>query len=140
MGMMEWNPTLETNHPLIDEQHQSLLAAFNRLYAAVEKGQGSGEVRKTLMFLTNYTLLHLKTEEELMDNEHYPDAERHKKLHHDLVVKLSELVKCLAERSTKLTTMTMEFLEGWLVEHIQGEDSHLAEFLRSKDYQTPTME
>jgi hemerythrin len=26
----------------------------------------------------------------------------------------------------------MDFLEGWLVEHIQGEDYRLAEYLRGK--------
>ena len=31
-----------------------------------------------------------------------------------------------------LTTSTLDFLAGWLVEHIQGEDVRLAEGLRSQ--------
>lgn len=31
-----------------------------------------------------------------------------------------------------ITLPVMNFIEGWLVEHIQGEDFRLAEFLRTK--------
>ena len=133
MDQIEWNSALETNHPLIDEQHRALIDAFNHLQAAMEKGRGVEEVRKTLVFLANYTLLHFQMEANLMDEQHYPDLLRHKKLHHGLVVKVSDLMKRYdLEGPAALTLSTLDFLGGWLVEHIQGEDVRLAEFLRSK--------
>ena len=133
MDLMEWNAALETHHPLIDEQHRALLEAFNHLQVAMDKGRGLEEVRKTLVFLAQYTLLHFQMEADLMDAEQYPDLARHKRLHHDLVVKLSALMKRYeVEGPAALTLSTMDFLGGWLVEHIQGEDVRLADFLRSK--------
>ena len=134
MGLMEWSSALETSHPQIDEQHKSILAAYNQLHSAMEKGRGPGEVRRTLMFLTSYTIQHFKMEAELMDQERFPDAERHKKLHHGLVVQLSELMKDFDEGTGAVPTATMEFLSAWLVEHIQGEDCRLAEYLRGRGY------
>ena len=130
MGNIEWDASLETGNPKIDEQHQALIEAFNQLQAAIERGRAREEVSRTLMFLTNYTVAHFRMEEELMDRGAYPDAGRHKRLHHGLVVSLSELMKHYAQGAASLTVNTMQFLEGWLVEHIQGEDRRLAEIQR----------
>jgi hemerythrin len=132
MALMEWNEDLATRHAKIDEQHQALFACINHLHEATEQGRGREDVRNTLMFLTNYTLQHFKMEEDLMDEVNYPEAMRHKGLHHGLVVRLSELMKTYIMLGPGALTMTtMDFLAGWLVEHIQGEDFRLAEFLRS---------
>ena len=132
MPKFEWNASLATSHPKIDEQHQALIQACNRLREAVEQGWGSQETHKTLIFLSTYTMQHFQMEEGLMDEAHYPDAPRHKQLHHDLVVKLSGLLKQDLSGAGGRATIILDFLEGWLVEHIQGEDFRLAEFLRSR--------
>ena len=96
----------------------------------MDKGRGREEVRKTLMFLTNYTLQHFRMEEDLMDAQQYPEAQRHKKLHHDLVVRLAELMKAHMDHGpAALTGTTLDFLGGWLVEHIQGEDFRAITFV-----------
>jgi len=132
MASIEWSPTLETGDDRIDEQHKALIEAFNQLHAALDHSRGWQEVSRTLIFLTNYTVQHFRQEEALMESAKYPDTPRHKKLHHDLVVKLSQLLKRYEEGSATLNLSTLEFLEGWLVEHIQGEDTRVAEHLRSR--------
>jgi hemerythrin-like metal-binding protein len=129
---MAWSADLETSHPGIDEQHKALIEAFNHLCLATEHGRGREEVRKTLLFLTNYTVQHFRMEESLMDNSGYPEAARHKQLHHDLVVRLSALMKDYLQAPNALTANTLSFLQGWLVEHIRGEDHRLAVYLRSR--------
>ena len=131
MALMEWRAEFETHHALIDEQHQALIACFNDLQTAMNKGRGRAEVRKTLMFLTTYTLQHFSMEEELMAQHGYPDVQKHKEFHHNFVVRLSGLMDTYVEHGPAvLTTTTLDFMAGWLVEHIQGEDCHMAEFLR----------
>ena len=133
MDLMEWSEQLATNHAQIDEQHQALIACINRVHEASAQGHGREEVRGTLMFLTNYTLQHFKMEENLMDAAGYPEAERHKYLHHQLVVRLSELMRTFVALGPKaLTDSTMDFMAGWLGEHILGEDMRLAAFLRTQ--------
>ena len=132
MEVMEWCARLATGHALIDEQHQALIACLNRVHQAAAKGQGREEVRGTLMFLTNYTVQHFQMEEDLMDAMAYPEAKRHKDLHHDLVVRLSDLMRTFITEGPKAVThTTMEFMAGWLAEHIMGEDVRLADFLRT---------
>ena len=131
MARIEWNATLTLDHPKIDEQHKALIEAFNHLAEAIASGRGRQEGSKTLLFLTNYTVQHFQMEEDLMEQVRYPDAARHRKLHHDLVVKLSGLMKNYVSGAENLSGSTLDFLEGWLVEHIQGEDCRLAEFLRA---------
>jgi hemerythrin-like metal-binding protein len=133
MTFMDWRSQYETGHARIDEQHQALVARVNQLHEASQRGRGREEVRNTLMFLISYTLEHFKMEEELMDQTGYPQAQRHKELHHGLVVRLSELMQTYVSLGPgALTLSTMDFMAGWLVEHFQGEDCRLAEFLRER--------
>jgi len=132
VGLITWTEALETNQPEIDEQHKNLIDAFNSLHEAMARGRGREQVSKTLLFLTNYTVQHFRQEEAIMDQAGYPDAPRHKLMHHGLVVRLSALMKDYVVAPATLTGSTLDFLEGWLVEHIQAEDFRLATYLRER--------
>jgi hemerythrin len=131
MGLIEWSAALETGDARIDEQHRTLVKAFNDLEDALARRRGREAASRTLLFLVGYTTEHFRMEEELMDDAGFPDAGRHKRFHHDLVVKLSALLTSYTQGSATLNPDVMGFLEGWLVEHILGEDLRLAEFLRA---------
>jgi hemerythrin-like metal-binding protein len=132
LALINWDKKLETGHPKIDEQHKALVEAFNKLHTAMKAGKGKEELGKTLGFLKDYTVHHFQTEETLMDAHRYPGAQTHKGLHKDLVHRVAGLVDQYNAGKALLTMQVMDFLEGWLVEHIQGEDCRLAEFLRAK--------
>jgi len=129
MGPIQWEAKLETHHARIDEQHRQMAEAFNAIYAAM---QHSETISGPLVALKDITIEHFQTEEDLMDRFGYPGAVNHKDLHHKMVVQLSDLVRRHLAGIVSISFPTMHILEGWLVEHIQGEDMRLAEFLRSK--------
>lgn len=132
MASIEWTSAIETGDARIDEQHRALIQAFNDLVAAVEGKRGWEAADKTLRFLVGYTVRHFQMEEQLMEEAQYPGLPQHRKLHHDLVMKVSALMQAHAARSANLSPELMDFLEGWLVEHIQGEDVRLVAFLRTR--------
>lgn len=132
MGLITWKPSLETGHAKIDDQHRALTDAFNNLHAAMKQGKGKEELGRTLGFLRNYTVEHFHMEEGLMDRFEYPGVAEHKGIHGSLVSQVSELCQRFEEGRTALTLPVMDFLEGWLIEHIQGEDVRLAQFLRTR--------
>jgi hemerythrin-like metal-binding protein len=132
MAIITWDPRLETKHAGIDEQHRALIQAFNDLHMAMKQGKGKDEVGRTLSFLKDYTVSHFKMEEDLMGRHGYPNAQRHKDLHKAFVTTASDLVDQFNSGKTLITLPVMTFIEGWLIEHIQGEDFRLAEFLRTK--------
>ena len=135
MGLINWKPSLETGHAKIDLQHQSLVDAFNALHTAMKQGKGKDELSRTLDFLKNYTVEHFRMEEELMDRFAYPGVVEHKGIHGSLVSQVAELCSRFEAGKTALTLPVMDFLEGWLVEHIQGEDVRLAQFLKARGNQ-----
>lgn len=132
MALITWHQRLEVGHSKIDEQHRSLVDAFNALHVAMKQGKGKEEVGKTLSFLAAYTAEHFAMEETLMRQHAYPGMAKHQGMHKDLVTKVADLVKKVEAGQAMVTLQVMDFLEGWLVEHIQGEDCSLAEYLRGK--------
>lgn len=132
MGLISWKSSLETGHAKIDEQHRALVEALNNLHTAMKQGKGKDELSRTLSFLKNYTVEHFRMEEELMDRYQYPGVIEHKGIHGSLVSQVTELCIRYEEGRTALTLPVMDFLEGWLIDHIQGEDVRLAQFLKAK--------
>lgn len=130
MALITWDDRLKTGHATIDRQHQELVAAVNRLHAAMKQGKGKDEIGPTLTFLRDYTVSHFKTEEDLMARHAYPAQDRHRQIHKDLVNQVNDLVERYEKGTVTLTMPVMNFLEKWLTEHILGEDYRLAEHLR----------
>jgi hemerythrin len=132
MGLITWDDRLATGHPKIDEQHKALIETFNGLHAAMKQGKGREEVGRILAYLGDYTATHFGMEEELMAASAYPGMAKHKGIHADLLVQVGDLVAKYGQGAV-LTLPVMNFLEDWLVVHIQGEDFRLASHLKGKD-------
>jgi len=132
MALIVWDQRLETGHSKIDEQHKSLVEIFNRLHGAMKQGKGKDELGGILVFLKDYTVTHFAMEEALMDQHSYSGAVQHKQIHADLVRQVAELVGKFQQGTATLTLPVMNFLEDWLVKHIQGEDYRFALELKSK--------
>jgi len=89
-------------------------------------------VEGILVFLKDYTVTHFAMEEALMEKHQYAGAARHKQIHDDLMKDVGELVARFQSGQSSLTLEVMNFLEDWLVTHIQGEDYRFARDLQSK--------
>ena len=132
MALIVWDARLETGHAAIDEQHQSLVDILNRLHTAMKQGRGKAELEGILVFLKDYTVTHFAMEEDLMAKHGYPGMARHQAIHADLVRQVADLVAKFQAGTGMLTMEIMNFLEDWLVKHIQAEDYAFAQDLRAK--------
>jgi len=130
VGLIIWKPSLETGHAKIDEQHRGLADAYNNLYLAMKEGKGKDELGRTLSFLRTCTIEHFCMEAELMDRFGYPGTLEHKGIHGSLLSQVEELCVRFEAGRMALTLPVTDFLEGWLIDHIQGEDVRLAQFLK----------
>jgi len=133
MGRIVWDARLKTGHRRIDDQHEELIEAINHLLDAMKLGQGQKELSEGLLALKDATAAHFRMEEGLMDRFTYPGAIRHKAIHYDLLIQLSELLDRYSRGGMVLTSSTLDFLEDWLMKHIQGEDYRFGQFLREQD-------
>jgi hemerythrin-like metal-binding protein len=132
MDYMKWTPALEVGFAKIDEDHRELIDALNGLHAAMDQGQDKVELAKVLKFLRDYTVSHFQMEEALMIKYGYPGAPAHFTAHAELVLKVCDFIVDFRAGRVALTEALLEFLETWLVGHIQAQDHELGIYLRAR--------
>lgn len=123
MAFMDWSDSLDVGVESINEQHKKLVSMVNDLYDAVQKGQGAEALGATLDGLIDYTKTHFAYEEKLFDQTGYAEAGPHKQEHDKLCATVLDVqAKFKAGAGDTLSSEVMDFLKGWLVNHIQGTD------------------
>jgi hemerythrin-like metal-binding protein len=129
---LAWNAELETGNPAIDSQHKQLFKLTSDLIDACSGGQKPAVLEEALNFLASYTIKHFTDEEALQLQYHYPAYEAHKKLHDDFKKTASSLIAEYKAKGTSLdlSTKVYSIIVHWLVEHISGEDSKIAAYIR----------
>ncbi|MDR1948145.1 MAG: hemerythrin family protein [Spirochaetaceae bacterium] len=127
-----WTPELETGNEEIDAQHRQLFKLTSDLVDACTKGQSSAALGEALDFLASYTVKHFADEEALQLKYHYPEYDHHKKLHDDFKETAAALIgeyKATGS-SVDLSNKVNSIIVHWLVQHIKGEDSKIAAYIR----------
>lgn len=133
MQRVEWDPTMETGDATVDDQHRGLIELFNSLLEA-ETREGLQGVPAVLERLCEYAIVHFSAEEELMNRVGYPDesVSAHLLEHASLTEQTRDIV--LKFRTGQITSATpvVEFLSGWLSQHISKCDRQMVEFARTR--------
>ncbi len=132
MPIMQWDQKFSVGLATIDAQHQKLISYLNELYDAMRQGKGKDKLEKTLQALIAYTSEHFQTEEKLMKQFHYPDAESHFTEHASFVQHAIKFQRDFESGKIMLTTEVMKFLNEWVQNHILGTDKKYSLFFIEK--------
>jgi hemerythrin-like metal-binding protein/PAS domain S-box-containing protein len=124
--LVTWIPEFETGHPIIDTQHRGLVVAFNQLVAATGRGDGKAEAGKALAHLIDATMMHFRIEEGLMAGDGYANTKEHQGVHLHLTGQIQDLAQKISRGDAAFTPPILNFMEDWLLCHIQLEDMDLA--------------
>ena len=127
--ILEWSNQLATEHPLIDEQHQAMIAMINHLHICITEPMQRPEFSARLELLCNYAMEHFATEEQLMRQQNYPHLARHQAQHALLTQQAYALNQRFLGGDLPLDSTVSESLREWFMDHIQGEDRELGLFL-----------
>ncbi|NWJ39940.1 MAG: hemerythrin family protein [Geothrix sp.] len=127
MSMVIWNPAWETGIPLIDQQHQALLAQFEALLVAIHENHPDDRIPPLLQFLADYVETHFALEEGLMQVADYPGFAGHKAIHDRMRARVGQLVEAARGNPATLTEEVIDFLTDWLLRHINEEDRRMAQ-------------
>ena len=115
-----WDDKYRVGVPIIDEQHRGIVSSINTLYEFIKQGQGQEALKPTFLVLEQYTHLHFKTEQKLLQEIKYPDLEAHIGLHKKLITNTEQI------KSTSFINndpnVVMLFLKEWWLGHINKED------------------
>ena len=123
--ILEWSNQLATEHPLIDEQHQAMIAMINHLHICITEPMQRPEFSARLELLCNYAMEHFATEEQLMQQQNYPHLARHQAQHALLTQQAYALNQRFLGGDLPLDSTVSESLREWFMDHIQGVDREL---------------
>lgn len=127
---LEWTDDLNINDENIDNQHKQIFSILNKMNKALPEDSNNKEFARLLTALTEYGLTHLKDEEKLMSDNHYPGLEEHKRVHKAYLLKIANFNIKFYETSRQ---EVVDFLTNWWYNHITGMDMKYRDFIRSKE-------
>lgn len=117
---------------LIDHEHEQLFHIVDQAYRMAKTFEGSvngGEAARILEQLGSYTKEHFRDEEEYMESIQYEGLAAQKRAHEAFVDKLETIdIKELENGSRESFQQLVEFLLGWLINHILQSDKKIPMF------------
>jgi hemerythrin len=124
--------SLETGNALIDQEHQELFAAINRLLEACRGGEGGAELNESLRSMKDYTEKHLADEEALQLQCSYPEYTAHRLCHEAYKNTVSELCERIQANGPVGESVheVNTFLASGFIAHIRREDIKFAAYLK----------
>ncbi len=131
-AVLEWNESLQLNIRTLDEQHKQIITYINELYRAMNEGEPKQTADSILRNIVQLTASHFQTEEDLFDQYGYPDTDKHKAIHKNLVTEALDLQKQFEAGVPNLEMPLMEFLKNYLINHFLTVDKKYVPFLHEK--------
>lgn len=127
-----WDDKYSVKVKKSDEQHKKLFELINRLFIAMQEGQGQTILSNIFTELVDYTDYHFKFEESLFKKYNYPEYDMHKEIHDNFVKKAVELQNQFKLGKSNISVDVLTFLKNWITEHIGRIDKKYSKFLNSK--------
>lgn len=130
-NLFDWTDDLHIGIQEVDEQHRVLVELLNQLHKAIRAHHGKAAAREILDRLAEYTRTHFLLEESLMRMTRYPGFDIHKQQHEDLIRQVQDLQHKLDYENATITFELLQFLKGWLTQHISDSDRRFGAFFQS---------
>jgi hemerythrin-like metal-binding protein len=112
-----WREDYSVGSPIIDAQHQGLLALINELYENIRSRQTT-ELPRLLARLEEYTKVHFATEEKILQQCGYAELPHHQEAHDWMVQKTIRLRISYRSGEGDLSFEMLTFLKSWWLGHI----------------------
>ena len=132
MRRFQFDEKLQLGIPVLDQQHERFIDHLNTAWEVQEKGGGNEALLPVLADLVDYALMHFADEEDLMQGYEYPDYMDHREMHNSTATELFDFDLRLLSNDPAQAQQFLDFLIGWLENHIQNTDRKLADFLKEK--------
>ena len=129
---IEWKDEYSVGLDSIDQQHRKLIGLINQLTTAVDYSTGEEFEREALAELVEYTKTHFTFEEGLMEDNGYPDFEAHRAQHRAMIAEVEAVLAEYEKDHDMAMRHAVDYLQGWLINHINGTDKQYSSFLIDK--------
>lgn len=116
---------------LIDREHKELFRIVdkaNRLVKSYDASSSYDKILEILNELKAYTIEHFSDEEEYMESIHYEGIHAQKRAHEAFIDKLETIdLNEIENNPQEYLQKLLEFLLGWLINHIMNTDKKIPE-------------
>ena len=129
---VQWKDEYSVGIDSIDNDHKKLISLINDLETAVHYNTGDEFERRALEALVDYTQVHFKREEDLMQEHAYADYEAHKGQHEQMISKVEVFLDDYNRNGHQALGRIAQYLKQWLLEHINGTDRKYVPHLRAR--------
>ncbi len=117
----------------IDRQHGILVELINRLDNGLKHKISKETMEDIVNYLADYTVFHFGYEEKLLTENGWPEIEGHKVIHQAFVDKVRSFQAQLKNQNViDVAEGILDFLQGWLTDHILKTDKQYGPFLNAK--------
>ena len=126
---IHWEKQFETGQPLIDAEHRLLVMFFRKLDVAIKTKENVTTISRIIIEVRKFVEFHFASEENLMSETAYPDLEKHRARHAELLLELNSMVARVASHREYPEDLLV-FLNDWLRNHIANDDQLVAQHAR----------
>jgi diguanylate cyclase (GGDEF)-like protein/hemerythrin-like metal-binding protein/PAS domain S-box-containing protein len=128
LDFFHWSDAHAVGVAMVDAQHRHLVTLLNQLGDDLKAGRARDAILASLRELVTFTQKHFATEERLMEQcPGWPQEAAHGQEHKKLIDDLTSLGVHVEAKSM---TLTLRFLQEWLLRHIEGMDRPMGIWLR----------
>lgn len=129
---MRFSEDYRLGHQKLDTEHQLLFGIMGDLEGEIPAARGRAVLADLLERLFMYAFMHFATEDRLMMESDYPDAQAHRAEHQSV---LSNLKQQEAEYQAGVRTApedTLRLMADWARSHILHMDRRLVDYLAKR--------
>ncbi len=127
--LISWDDEFSVGIEAIDRQHTRMLSLINQIDEVIQQGGTYEMFAPVLDDLIDYTIQHFAHEEKLLEENHCPDIDKHKKSHVRLRGELLNWQEKVTDAAPEEMREHMFFLRIWFPGHILNVDKRDAEYL-----------
>jgi len=132
--LMEWDESIETGIPGIDEHHRELVDILNKAHSQMISGDADASGAHILHELEHVINEHFAEEEGMMKKLGYEKHAEHKQSHDALKHRYAELKARMESGDQTAGEELFAFLANWLRKHTYKFDKDFAVFAREKGH------
>lgn len=132
MSFYDWTDDLSVGHHGIDDQHKQLIDLINRYHDTLARNAARSALVADFKAIAEFAIRHFRDEEAAMTRCRYPQRERHKIIHKQLLDRVGTLGQQLVKGEAGIEMQIQFFLKSWLTAHIKGIDQQYSPYLGGK--------
>ena len=125
-----WKDEYSSGHDVIDSEHEKLFDIVSQILAVDNPETDSEEIDELINELYDYMRYHFENEENFMHEISFPDIERHKKKHREIINEIKKM-QDLNEGFNVLEMNLIYIMKEWFLAHILKEDVKIKQTIDS---------